>query len=733
MKKYYAHSKDSSDKKAWQLLEEHLCNVAAMAGDFAKVFGGKDWGFCGGMLHDAGKATDGFQKRLEGSGIRVDHSTFGARLAAENCGRLGVLLAYAIAGHHGGLPDGGEQTGQLYYRLYHTKLQAPLQELRIPQCCRKIAPPFLLARESAGFSLSFFTRMIFSCLVDADFLDTEHFCSPEKAKFRPDRTDAGQIAELLSVFQAHMKTVIKKAEKSDVNRLRRDVFEQCVCKASLPRQIFSLTVPTGGGKTYSSMAFALNHAVQNKLRRIIYAIPFTSIIEQNAAVFKKIFGFENVLEHHCNFMEKEDDENRAYNRRNRLATENWDLPIVVTTNVQFFESLFAHKTSKCRKLHNIAGSVIILDEAQAIPTGYLRPCLAVLKELVKNYGCSVVLCTATQPALDDSNSLRKEALPEIQEIVSEPQKLFTELERTKIVFIGKKTDCELAGLLDQEQQALCIVSTKPQARSVFEQLSRKAGSYHLSTNMYPLHRQRILQEIRDRLDAGKSCRVVSTSLVEAGVDLDFPVVYRAMAGLDSIAQAAGRCNREGKLNRQGKLGRVFVFESETMPSMPWLKRCISRSQEALRSLPKANPVGVEIMKRYFELLYDAENLDFKEIMRLLNPTQLDRDLSFPFREVSEQFRFIEEDSKGVIIVSEPKTEKLVRELRYLDYTRLTLRALQPYTVQVRRQDIDILHRGGSIELVNNDIPVLLNKNAYDNDLGLCVDKAGIWDVNQLQL
>ncbi len=733
MKKCYAHTADIDDKTTWQLLDEHLDNVAGRAGGFATVFGGKDWGRCAGMLHDVGKATEGFQKRLEGSGTRVDHSTIGARLAWEHCGRLGVLLAYAIAGHHGGLPDGGEQTGQLHFRLKCRKLQPLLQVPMPPQCCKGIKPPFLLTQGNAGFSLSFFARMIFSCLVDADFLDTEQFCSPEKSEFRPNQSDAGQIDELLSVFQAHMKKIIKNAETNNVNRLRREVFEECVCKASLPRQIFSLTVPTGGGKTYSSMAFALNHAVKNNLRRVIYAIPFTSIIEQNAAVFKKIFGFENVLEHHCNFIEKEDDENRAYNRRNRLATENWDLPIVVTTNVQFFESLFAHKTSRCRKLHNIAGSVIILDEAQAIPTGYLRPCLAVLKELVRNYGCSVVLCTATQPALDDSNSLRKEALPKIQEIVSDPQKLFKDLKRTKIVFIGKKTDCELAGLLDQEQQALCIVSTKPQARSVFEQLSRKANSCHLSTNMYPLHRQRILQKIRDRLDAGKSCRVVSTSLVEAGVDLDFPVVYRAMAGLDSIAQAAGRCNREGKLNKQGKLGRVFVFESETMPSMPWLKRCISRSQEALRSLPQANPVGVEMMRRYFELLYDAENPDFKEIMRLLNPTQLDRDLSFPFREVSEQFRFIEEESKGVIIASGSKTEQLVRELRYLDYNRATLRALQPYTVQVRGWDIDILHRGGSIELINNEIPVLLNKKAYDNDLGLCVDKAEIWDVDQLQV
>ncbi len=729
MKKLYAHSIESQDKTEWQLLVNHLNNVAKIASGFADAFGAARWGDCAGRLHDAGKATKRFQQRLEGSSVRVDHSTFGARWVWQHYDQLGIFLAYVIAGHHGGLPDGGEQARQLHFRLKHAKLQPILQEPL--EKCMGLTLPFTLIRGQAGFSLSLFVRMIFSCLVDADFIDTENFFTPERSILRSVPPISENIPDLLKIFKEYMQEIIKQARPGQVNSLRREVFEECIAKASQSRQIFSLTVPTGGGKTYSSMAFALHHAVYNGLRRVIYAIPFTSIIEQNAAVFKAIFGREVVLEHHSNFMEHNDSVDDEYTIKNRLATENWDMPIVVTTNVQFFESLFSYKISRCRKLHNIANSVIVLDEAQAIPTGYLQPCMAVLQELVNNYGCSVVLCTATQPALDDTSSLRKQALSEIQEIVSSPDRLFAKLQRINITFIGKKTNDELSELLEHERKALCIVSTKLQARAVFERLSNRRGTYHLSTNMYPLHRQRILQEIRDRLAADRSCRVVSTSLVEAGVDLDFPVVYRAMAGLDSIAQAAGRCNREGRLNDQGMLGQVFVFDTETTPSMPWLKRCITRAREALRSLPDADPLGTVMMRRYFTLLYDIEDLDCKEIMRLLNPTQLDKDMIFPYREAGDKFRFIEEESTGLIIPFENEAALLVKTLKYSEYTRSIMRKLQPYTVQVRKKDIDTLERGGSIEIIYNEIPVLLNNKAYHQDVGLCVERAAMWDVEQL--
>lgn len=725
---FYAHSTESTDKSTWQPLSAHLEGVARLAEEFAAIFKAGEWGRFAGLQHDAGKATYAFERRLEGSTQQVDHSTFGARLAKDNAGRFGLLLSYMIAGHHGGLPNGGTQEGELHHRLRHGKVPPDVVLLPDADIKKDILPPFRLnSAEHAGFSLAFFTRMIFSCLVDADFLDTEGFCSPEKKTERP-VSDPDLIPKLKAMLDVYLVELAKNAEPTPVNLIRKEILAQCRAKAELPPQIFSLTVPTGGGKTLSSLAFALDHAVANKRRRVIYAIPFTSIIEQNAKVFQDILGREQVLEHHCNYKEKDDPEETTYNRRRGLAAENWDAPLVVTTNVQFFESLFSNKPSRCRKLHNIAGSVIILDEAQAIPTEYLEPCLAALRELVEHYGCTVVLCTATQPALDDKSNLRM-ALPEIREIITSPQQFYDKLRRTQVHFIGALTDADLAEKLDAEKQVLCIVPTKPQARALFERLQKEEGVFHLSTNMYPAHRRRVLDEIYARLKSGKLCRVVSTSLVEAGVNLDFPVVYRAMAGLDSIAQAAGRCNREGKMNEYGELGQVYVYVPEKQPRMPWLKRCMSRAAETLRCLPDADPLGLEVMRRYFELLYDIQELDKKEILRRLNV--LTRDLYFPFRDIAGEFRFIEDDTIGVIVPVEPEAEVLVRELRYTEFPRATLRKLQQYSVSVRIRELAALEGAGALEMVNGVFPVLRNLAAYREDVGLSIEGSDVWNPEDL--
>ncbi len=637
-------------------------------------------------------------------------------------------MAYAVAGHHGGIPDGGEQETQLHFRLKHGKVPDDVELLPEAGFQDNLTLPFKLPRDGrAGFALSFFTRMTFSCLVDADFLDTERFCNPEKTEVRPASVGSEIFAVLQHKLTSRLDSICNEADLTPVNILRQSILSQCREKAQLPRQVFSLTVPTGGGKTLSSMAFALDHAVRHGLRRVIYAIPFTSIIEQNAQVFQEILGREHVLEHHCNFKERDESEEAVYNRRRGLASENWAMPVVVTTNVQFFESLFSNKPSRCRKLHNIAGSVIVLDEAQAIPTEYLEPCLAALRELVEHYGCSVVLCTATQPALDDKSNLRM-ALPEIKEIVENPAKLYEDLSRTVVIFIGRLTDAALAERLATERQVLCIVATKPQARALFVQFPKKEGVFHLSTNMYPQHRRRVLSEIRNRLKENKICRVISTSLVEAGVDLDFPVVYRGMAGLDSIAQAAGRCNREGRL---GELGKVFVFESEKPVRMPWLKRCISRADEILRSLPDADPLGLEAMRRYFELLYDVQELDKKQIMHLLCPLKLQKDLLFPFKEVAQAFRFIEDESIGVVVAIEPEARALVQELRYTQFPRATLRKLQVYAVAVRMKDFAALNAAGALEMIHEEFPILCNVSAYRDDVGLCVEEGEVWDPEHL--
>ena len=724
--KYYAHSTDNPDKSDWQLLEDHLLGVAKCAEDFASVFGAGKWGRTAGLLHDAGKASQAFQVRLEGDPARVDHSTFGARLAKENAGQLGLLLAYVVAGHHGGLVDGGEQTTELHHRLKFGNVPPETVQLRKIELSDDLILPFKLTKERGGFSLSFFTRMLFSCLVDADFLDTEKFCNPEKSWHRPNDSGVGIFPVLQAKLNTHLAELGNHAEPSPLNLLRQDILAQCRDKSQLTPQIFSLTVPTGGGKTLSSLAFALDHAVTHGMRRVIYAIPFTSIIEQNAEVFQNILGCEQVLEHHCNYKESDDSESAAYNCHRGLAMENWDVPVVVTTNVQFFESLFGNMTSRCRKLHNIAGSVIILDEAQAIPTEYLEPCLASLRELVEHYNCTVVLCTATQPAFDDKN-LRTN-LPEITEIITDPTKLYGALQRTEVSFIGNLSDSELAERLENEKQVLCIVATKPQARALFEKLKNQEGVFHLSTNMYPQHRRRVLDKIRVRLKQKEICRVISTSLIEAGVDIDFPVVYRAMAGLDSIAQAAGRCNREGRL---AGLGKVYIFESEKPLRMPWLKRCASRASEALRSLPGVDPIGLDVMRRYFKLLYDVQELDKKQIVSRLNPKPLREDLIFPFKTVAKDFSFIEDESIGIIVPIEPEAEKLVQELRYTEFPRSVLRKLQQYSVSVRANEFRLLQGDGALEMLDDQFPILRNFLAYQDSIGLCIEKGEVWNIETL--
>lgn len=721
---FYAHSGKNSDKSDWQSLEGHLQGVAKLAKEFAAVFGAGTWGEYSGLLHDAGKATKVFTRRLEGKPVRVNHSGFGAQSATEQAGKFGILIAYAVAGHHGGLADGGLQEGQLHYRLKHDKIEPDTVSLPEISSISVLELPFKLDRKTAGFSLSFFTRMIFSCLTDADFLDTEAFCSPDLAEVRYSKRTPVTFLALAAQLHNFIEKKQMHADDSPVNRIRSNVLAQCRHCAQNTPGFFSLTVPTGGGKTLSSLSFALDHAHKNNLRRVIYAIPFTSIIEQNAQVFEEALGQENVLEHHCNYKEKDDPEERTYERRRGLTTENWDAPVIVTTNVQFFESLFSNKSSRCRKLHNIADSVIVLDEAQAIPTEYLEPCLAALRELVTHYGCSVMLCTATQPALDDQSQLRM-ALPDIREIVAAPHVLYQALERTRVEMVGRLSQDQLAEQLRTEKQVLCIVSTKAQARELFEELQQDNGCFHLSTNMYPEHRRQVFNTIRSHLKQGESCRVISTSLVEAGVDLDFPVVYRAMAGLDSIAQAAGRCNREGLL----KFGRVVVFEHEKSPSMPWLKRCMSKAAETLRTLPRANPLGLEAMRRYFELLYDVEELDKKQIFARLN--QLTPQLYFDFRTIADEFCFIEDDSVGVIIPRESEAARLVKALRYAEHPRNILRRLQQYSVSVRMKDFQTLKGSGAVEMVHERIPVLCNLDAYKNDVGLCVEDGSVWDPEHL--
>lgn len=533
--KYIAHK----DGDREQTILEHLTGTANLAGAFADRFGKRDWGYCCGMLHDIGKYSEEFQKKIQtGSNDRVDHATAGAQECCKKGGLYGVL-AYEIAGHHAGLPDYEDTFDGKISRTLKGRLKKKIpdyhhykEEVSFPEL--KSLPFDPKTTSNPDFSLSVFIRMLYSCLVDADFLDTESFMQSGETE----RDSGASMETLLEKLEKHIAGWMKNQDTDTINGRRTEILQHCLETGTrADRGLFRLTVPTGGGKTVASLAFALRHAAKQHMDHIIYVIPYTSIIEQNVAVFREILESEHVLEHHSNMDYTSSEELRLM----QLASENWDKPVIVTTNVQFFESLFASKSSKCRKLHNIANSVIIFDEAQMFPTEYLKPCLLMLEELAANYRSSIVLCTATQPAFADLFQRKWK----ITELCPRMDEQFSFFKRTRFEQIGTVSEENLVERLSGEQQALCIVNTKKRAQNLYESM-RGEGVYHLSTTMYPKHRKRVLKAVRSRLKEGGRCILISTSLVEAGVDLDFVAVYRQIAGVDSMIQAAGRCNREGK-------------------------------------------------------------------------------------------------------------------------------------------------------------------------------------------
>ena len=511
-----------------------------MAAKFARVFGAQEIACQTGRLHDLGKYSEPFNHRLHG-GPSVDHATAGAKIAVERWGDvIGKLMAFCIAGHHAGLANGkgeGDNRRTLKQRLalqfgadIPTLDNLWQQEIKLPQ--NLSTPPLKADAHHPFFSYAFFTRMLYSCLVDADYLDTEAFYLKleNKAVKRGDYPDLNALQYNFNQFindfrqrvaQAPAQTEAEKRNAA-LNRLRSEILDHAVEQAAQAQGLFTLTVPTGGGKTFTSMAFALEHAKRHGMRRVIYVIPFTSIIEQNAAEFRKAFGElgeQAVLEHHSTF----DDgklQGEATKDKLRLASENWDAPIVVTTAVQFFESLFADRSSRCRKLHNIAGSVIILDEAQMLPLNLLLPIMQAIKELAQNYRCSIVMCTATQPAVQAENGFYR-GFENVREIAPKPTALFDKLRRTTVQHIGKQTDADLLAKLGEHPQMLVIVNNRRHARNLYDQAKHLDGTFHLTTLMCAKHRSQKLDEIRGRLKNGEPCRVIATSLIEAGVDVDF--------------------------------------------------------------------------------------------------------------------------------------------------------------------------------------------------------------------
>jgi CRISPR-associated endonuclease/helicase Cas3 len=743
---FYAHSGTPADRADWQPLAEHLENVARLAAEMAAPLGLDKAARIAGQLHDLGKYTAAFQCRLAGADVSVDHSTAGAvklaELASGHDKGIAELIAYAILGHHAGLPDRFNESASCFNR----RVEKPLAELdpawqeELQVDASGLLPAFAAGLskdpDEAAFQYSVMARMIFSCLVDADFQDTEAYYTRLEGR-QVDRQWQGLqklLPSFIAKFDAHMSAMTPA--DSSLNSLRAEILAHVRSKAGEGPGLFTMTVPTGGGKTLASLGFALDHAQLHGHSRIIYAIPFTSIIDQTATIFRGILGDGHVLEHHSGIDEETFDRDRPREARDKLklAMEDWAAPVIVTTNVQFFESLFAARTSRARKLHNIAGSVIILDEAQTIPRHLLRPCMRMLDELALNYGCTIVLCTATQPALDQRNL--GGGLPlEGRELAPDPHRLASNLRRTRIVHAGPMNNEALIAALAEEPQCLVIVNSRKHALEVFREAEAAGmfGLVHLTTRQHAADRRVILADARRRLGDGASCRLIATSLVEAGVDIDFPRVWRAEAGLDQIIQAAGRCNREGKRHVEDSVVTVFEAPDYRPPAeieglVGDMKRVIGQHDD-LSSLAAIEEYFGEVYWRM------GDRLDGKEKATAILPRfrfgrfggQMGTD--FAFRSVAADFRMIDSGMVPVVIANDAKSSKVVKDLGIEKISSGSLaRRLQNYIVQVPPNARETLVRNGHVGFVRPDLrgdqfAVLITESLYRQDVGLLWENA----------
>ena len=725
---------DDSNWASPHKLSAHLEGTARIAEVSAAKFHSGDWGKAVGLAHDTGKGRIVWQKylqvksgydeeaHLEGKRGKIPHAIHGAKLVEDIFGKgIGRLMAYCIAGHHAGLPNWSSSEGagraSLQFQQSQVKDLESIDSVIIDnlRSAKPTVPPRIFAK---GLDVSLWIRMLYSSLVDADFLDTESYMNQDQAAARGGYCS---MSELLDRLNHYNKQLDETSQDTKVNEIRRRIRTKCVQIGSDDQGVFSLSVPTGGGKTLSSLAFALEHAKKHHLDRIIYVIPYTSIIEQNADVFRRAVGEDQVIEHHSSLEENDSTP------KSRLASENWDAPIIVTTSVQFFESLFAAKSSRCRKLHNIVKSVVILDEAQLVPVDFLAPILKTMQLLVDHYQVSFVISTATQPAFKEHVVGEKPfpGLKGIKEMMGDNEDvkmLYQSLERCQVQFPEDLHSVssweEIAEELEQYDQVLCVVSDRKSCLELHKLMPK--GTYHLSALMCGQHRSEIIKTIKQRLKNNESIRVISTQLVEAGVDLDFSVVYRALAGLDSIAQAAGRCNREGKLPEKG---RVVVFNPPKKPPIGMLRKAADTTR-SIASLNEPDPLNFEMFEKYFtELYWKANSLDPKGIVDLLNPYHNDlHECSINFRTAAERFHIIDESQQKTILVQYGQGEGFIDLLKSKGPDRWLMRKLQRYTVNVYNHDFNQLRQRGSIEEIFPEIFALATNLDYSVDTGLLVDE-----------
>ena len=743
---YWAHSDPDKlpphDPRAkWQPLCEHLENVAALSAQLAQGARPNDEPFrlaaeMAGRLHDFGKYTDCFQNMIRSGKGRCQHSAHGAVIANDTGNRD---VAFAIAGHHAGIPDRTGGTGTLETRLKDTRSEAMSLQSRgssdLPALGPMFQPP-AATRKILPAEFDLHTRMLFSCLVDADRLDSASR-APSLVSLAPE--------ERLSTLLHNIEALSASAPEGAVRQARRQVLNDCLDAASFPERLLSLTVPTGGGKTLSAMAFALKRAAlhPDAYRRIIVVIPYLSIIEQNADVYARIFGNDAVLEHHSGSFDRlqplddqhftpsspERDETGYTPPALRPATENWDAPLIVTTSVRFFESLFSNRPSDLRRVHNIARSIVILDEVQTLPRRLIAPLLTMIRELSQNWGCTFVFSTATQPAFQKPpDALRIDPrwpAGTVREIIRAPTGLQTVLKRVVIEWnLGRTTPwAEVASRLLEHSSVLCVVNLRDHAGKLFDEVLDQAGPgceeqiFHLSTRMCAAHRLTMLDRIRLRLKRGLRCRVVSTQLIEAGVDLDFPIAFRALGPLDAIFQVAGRADREGLLTAQAgaPAGRLIVFRSEDEKTPPNDYReatglTLAMAREALLAGDSIQPDSIDRMTRFW-------NRYFGEADVLGRPLQARRE-SAMFATLAREFEMISDRTLDVFVPYDDQARVAIDELRRIGLlTKDLRRRLQRYTVGLQPYERDKAR--GVLEEIRPDTGIFVAVDrAYDPAKGL---------------
>lgn len=715
---YIGHTSDDGRK---QLLLDHLNGTSKLCRENANEFWADIAEFVG-QIHDIGKYTSGFQKRINGAeNIRVEHAICGAKEVAKAPPKSYVpMIEYCVAGHHSGLPDGGTKVDGEEDSTLHGRMKRKTGDYSAYENEVKLEYPKDNLRELFDVSnqreiierYSFFTRYLFSCLTDADFIDTERFVTPN--------TDRGIDGDFQKAYEKVCKKLNSFKIETKLQESRSIIQEQVYKSVESNANAYTLNMPTGSGKTLCSIRAALKTAIKNKKKRIIYVIPYVSIIEQTAKVFEDIFGdVLPVLQHHSNYDfddDKNEDENEITSEKLKRSCENWDAKLIVTTNIQFFESLYHYKGRRLRKLHNLADSVIIFDEIHMLPIDYIQPCLRAIGYVTKYLNSTAILMSATMPNYDKFMERYMSGV-KIENAVKDTS-LFNVFDKCKYEYIGK---CELASLAEKAQEydnALIIVNKRKTARELYDICS--GNKYHLSTYMTPLHRSEIIAKIKEDIKNGINTTVISTSLIEAGVDLDFKAVFREIAGIDNILQSGGRCNREGKMD----MGDVFVFETDGGNYQTKKKSDIIIRANITRNLFEEfeNISTDKCIKEYYGRLlnYKEKKIEENTITAIMgNDLRID---GIPFRTYAESFNLIDNQVIGIVIPCD-ENRGLIKELK--DGKLSVKRNLQRYSASVNKDEFKELFQIGIIETLDCGVCILANTDYYKSDVGLTLEN----DVN----